>query len=66
MSLCFPDNALLYDLMNLPTFAFINAAFESRTALFWCVSCLTMGRRRIGLVKFSVEQLGNIASCANL
>ncbi len=66
MSVCFPGNALTYDLMNLPTLAFINATFESGAAIFWCASCLAMERRRIGLVKLNVERLGNVASCASL
>lgn len=66
MSMYFFNTTLSYNLMKLPTLAFINIAFESKAAIFCCTLCLAMKKRKTGLIKLSIKQFGKVVSYTSL
>lgn len=62
---CFPGKALSNDLINLPTLAFVNVAFESGAAIFLPAFSLIVERSKMGLLRIGATQFGRVAFCAS-
>ena len=63
---CFPGRALLNDLINFPTVAFIKRTLESGTGICRCALCLIIQRSIIEREREIGVEFSDIASCAKL